>query len=164
MTHLDPKPVYRNLDQLDDALNGQARRALQQELADFVSYFDSEGDTRAIGPETLTKTYAQLTGCTRSLQVAGTKQEDWKKLATAVNDTRQTMKRLQDMLDEVQSAQATKPHPFETERDAFLDDLRETERKHDQKIQRARDKLDEHYLKQMRESTFRNLVGTRQPI
>lgn len=81
-----------------------------------------------------------------------------------MDETRKTMHKLQDMLDEVQSAQATKPHPFETERDAFLASLRDTERKHDQEVRRARDKLDEHYLKQMRESTFRNLVGTSQPM
>ena len=69
------------------------------------------------------------------------------------------MNAVETVLQEVRHAQDSRTPPFAVERAEFLARLEAERQEQVKEIQRQQDRLDEHYAKKTRESTYRNLVG-----
>ena len=70
------------------------------------------------------------------------------------------MNTLSTILQDIKNAQETQIPPFAKERAEFLDQLEMERQEQLKQLRRQQDKIEEHYAKKTRESTYRNLVGS----
>ncbi|KAI8328490.1 hypothetical protein BC941DRAFT_444771 [Chlamydoabsidia padenii] len=157
-----------NLSQLDTHLFKSTQQSLELDIHAFVSTFDDEIDTSSginhtphISPDDLATTFIQLNNCQLHLDLAKKQQNigNWD-LNNELNDMKQTMGQVKDILNSQEQKKSTVLSPLETQRQQFLDELQQRRKQQEQDIQRQYDKLEEHYAKKTRESIYQNLVGS----
>ncbi|KAI8149801.1 hypothetical protein BJV82DRAFT_584695 [Fennellomyces sp. T-0311] len=156
MAHFTSQPITEDLSQLDNAIFKTAQRNLRQDLAEFVKVFE---ETDHVNKDTLASSYVQLSTCSRSLQTAETRKDDLQGVITAGNEVQENMNAIETVLQEVKNAQESRTPPFAAERAEFMAKLEAERQEQLKEIRRQQDKLEEHYAKKTRESTYRNLVG-----
>ncbi|KAI9488720.1 hypothetical protein BDB00DRAFT_32338 [Zychaea mexicana] len=157
MAHFTAQPIKEDLAQLDHAIFETAHRNLRRDLTEFVHVFEESDHVKE---DTLAAAYVQLTNCGQSLQTAKTREDDLQSAITQGNKVREDMNTLETVLQDVKHAYETKTPPFAVERAEFLKQLEKERQDHLKELRRQQDKIEEHYAKKTRESTYRNLVGS----
>ncbi|KAI9246496.1 hypothetical protein BDA99DRAFT_576612 [Phascolomyces articulosus] len=152
--HFTAQPIAKDLAQLDNAIFETAQGNLQRDLAEFVQAVENPNHVKE---DTLAANYVQLTSCGQSLQVAKTREDDLQSIITQGNEVQDEMKALETILQDVKNAQETRTPPFAEERAEFLKQLEHERQEQLKELRRQQDKIEEHYVKKTRESTYRNL-------
>ncbi|KAG2221879.1 hypothetical protein INT45_012523, partial [Circinella minor] len=146
-----------DLAKLNNAIFETAQDNLKRDLTEFVQVFENSNHVKE---DTLAASYVQLTNCSQSLQAAKTRKDDLQSIINQGNKTQEEMNTLSTILEDIKNAQETRTPPFSKERAEFLKQLEMERQEQLKELRRQQDKIEEHYAKKTRESTYRNLVGS----
>ncbi|KAI9249303.1 hypothetical protein BY458DRAFT_559949 [Sporodiniella umbellata] len=128
----------------------------QEKLNNEIDFFAENFDSCPISIESLTKTYATLTGCQATISKNKCLLDP--SISQSLNNTQQL---LNQALSTMSKKQGSIPDS-EEKRAAYLAEKELREKALMEELRKKSDQLDEYYTKKTRESIYKNLVGANQ--